>query len=203
MLHYSHISLRKNVFFFNCCHRNLLLIFLIHYHLHDNFVGMKMKVATSTLIYRKVLKLSKSALAETTVGQMVNLISNDASRFELATVHFHYLWLAPLETIIVMVLMYFYVGYSGMIGIILLLAFVPYQSTLYFQLVQIFFIFFVLHYTTIAVYMGKKTSIYRLATAIKTDERIRLMNEIISGIQVIKMYTWEKPFAKLVEISRR
>lgn len=162
-----------------------------------------MKVATSTLIYRKVLKLSKSALAETTVGQMVNLISNDASRFELATVHFHYLWLAPLETIIVMVLMYFYVGYSGMIGIILLLAFVPYQSTLYFQLVQIFCIFFILHYTTIAVYMGKKTSIYRLATAIKTDERIRLMNEIISGIQVIKMYTWEKPFAKLVEISRR
>lgn len=96
-----------------------------------------MKVATSTLIYRKALKLSKSALAETTVGQMVNLISNDAARFELATVHFHYLWLAPLETVIVMVLMYFYVGYSGMIGIILLLAFVPYQSTLYFELVQI------------------------------------------------------------------
>ncbi|XP_066143639.1 probable multidrug resistance-associated protein lethal(2)03659 isoform X2 [Euwallacea fornicatus] len=141
---------------------------------------MKIRVATSTLIYRKVLKLTKSSLAETTVGQMVNLISNDVGRFELATIHAHYLWLAPLETIVVLILMYFQVGFTGMIGVVLLLAFIPYQ-----------------------MYMGKKTSIYRLATAIKTDERIRLMNEIISGIQVIKMYTWEKPFAKLVEMARR
>lgn len=29
------------------------------------------------------------------------------------------------------------------------------------------------------------------------------MNEIISGVQVIKMYTWEKPFAKLITYARR
>lgn len=74
---------------------------------------MKIRVATSALVYRKALKLSKSSLVETTVGQMVNLISNDVGRFELATTHIHSLWMAPIETVVVLVLIYFYVGPTG------------------------------------------------------------------------------------------
>ncbi|XP_066143697.1 probable multidrug resistance-associated protein lethal(2)03659 isoform X2 [Euwallacea fornicatus] len=142
-------------------------------------MGIKIKVAATALVYRKALKLSRSSLAETNIGQMVNLISNDVTRFENAVKHIHSLWIGPIEMLIIVILLYFYVGPSGMTGVAFLMLFLPVQ-----------------------MWLGKKTSNFRLNTAMRTDERIRLMNEIISGIQVIKMYTWEKPFAKLVEISR-
>jgi len=54
-----------------------------------------------------------------------------------------------------------------------------------------------------AAYCGKLIAKLRKQIAIRTDDRMRLMNEIVLGIQVIKMYAWEKPFAKLVEVARR
>ncbi|KAG5889081.1 hypothetical protein JTB14_004925 [Gonioctena quinquepunctata] len=159
---------------------SLLNVLLIHYfNLRIMQVGMKMRIASCSLVYRKALKLNKSALAETTVGQMVNLLSNDVGRFDLATHFMHQLIMGPLETLLVMYLCYSSLGYTGLIGTVFLLVSIPFQS-----------------------WLGKKTSQFRLNTALRTDERVRLMNEIISGIQVIKMYAWEKSFAKLVEIAR-
>lgn len=51
--------------------------------------------------------------------------------------------------------------------------------------------------------MGKTAATFRLRTAKRSDKRVRIMNEIIQGIQVIKMYAWETSFAKLVDKVRK
>lgn len=56
---------------------------------------------------------------------------------------------------------------------------------------------------TFSGYTGKLSAIYRKQTALKTDERVRMMDEVISGIQVIKMYAWEKPFEALIRFARK
>jgi len=50
--------------------------------------------------------------------------------------------------------------------------------------------------------MGSLFGRLRLLVAERTDKRIRIMNEIVSAIGVIKMYTWEIPFSLLVSDSR-
>lgn len=115
-------------------------IFVVHpYMMAILHMGMKMRIACCSLIYRKALKLSRTALGETTIGQAVNLLSNDVSRFDVAIIFLHYLWLGPLETVIITYFMYREVGISAVFGVAALLMFIPLQG--------IYFFFFLLELT--------------------------------------------------------
>ncbi|XP_017863871.1 PREDICTED: probable multidrug resistance-associated protein lethal(2)03659 [Drosophila arizonae] len=155
------------------------VLFMHPYMLGMFHTGMKVRVAMCSMIYRKALRLSRTALGDTTIGQVVNLISNDVGRLDVSVIHTHYLWLGPVEIAVVTWLMYREIGVSAFFGVAIMLLFIPLQA-----------------------YLGKKTSSLRLKTALRTDERVRMMNEIISGIQVIKMYAWEIPFSNMINYVR-
>ncbi|XP_076603001.1 ATP-binding cassette sub-family C member 4-like [Chaetodon auriga] len=165
-----------------CISLTSIALALLHhlYFYHVQRAGMKIRVAMCHMIYRKALCLNSKAFAKTTTGQIVNLLSNDVNKFDEVTLYLHFLWIGPLQAATVLVLLMHTIGPSCLAGMAVLCILMP---------VQIMF--------------GRLFSTLRAETAVLTDDRIRTMNEVISGIRVIKMYGWEKPFAALVDEIRR
>ncbi|CAG9107766.1 unnamed protein product [Plutella xylostella] len=142
--------------------------------------GMKLRIATSTLMFRKIMRMDNGSLGETTAGKVVNLLSNDLQRFDLAFLFLHYVWIIPLQLTAVCYLGYRQAGVAALIGLAALVVIaLPMQGGL-----------------------GRLLGTLRMKTAEKTDARIKIMSEVINGIQVIKMYAWEIPFEKVVGARR-
>ncbi|XP_033471879.1 ATP-binding cassette sub-family C member 4 [Epinephelus lanceolatus] len=155
---------------------------LLHhlYFYHVQRAGMKIRVAMCHMIYNKALRLSSSAMGKTTTGQIVNLLSNDVMKFDEVTIFLHFLWVGPLQAAVVVGLLWSEIGPSCLAGMVVLMFLMPTQTM-----------------------FGRLFSKFRSKTAVLTDSRIRTMNEVVSGIRIIKMYAWEKPFAALVSEVRR
>ncbi|CAG9819495.1 unnamed protein product [Phaedon cochleariae] len=143
-------------------------------------VGMRVRIACCSLVYRKMLRLSQASLGETAAGQLVNLMSNDVQRFDLASSQLHYIWIMPFLFVTAFYIIYDSVGWAALAAMLAMtVQSVPLQG-----------------------YLSKVQGVLRYKIAQRTDFRVKLMSEIVSGIQVIKMYAWEKPFEKMVENSR-
>ncbi|KAL3283447.1 hypothetical protein HHI36_006592 [Cryptolaemus montrouzieri] len=160
-----------------CC----LSAFLDHHSMHALFsIGMRIRVAVSSLIYRKILKLSPHLETKVTTGQIVNLLSNDASKFAYHLDVLHWLWIAPIQVTILTYSIWKQIGISTSIGIS----------------------FFVIILLPQQLIIAKLLSKYQEKKSKNTDHRITMMSYISSGIQVIKMYVWEKPFELIIEGAR-
>ncbi|XP_055617486.1 ATP-binding cassette sub-family C member 4-like [Toxorhynchites rutilus septentrionalis] len=151
-----------------------------HFILYIFQIGMKIRVACCSLLYKKALRITKAAGTDGITGQVINLMSNDVAKFDIATGFVHDIWKGPIELLVLGFFIYREIGVAGLIGIVFLLSFIPLQG-----------------------WVGKKAASYRLKTATRTDRRVRFMNEIIQGIQVIKMYAWEDSFGRMVDTIRR
>uniref|UniRef100_A0A674EUC4 Cystic fibrosis transmembrane conductance regulator n=1 Tax=Salmo trutta TaxID=8032 RepID=A0A674EUC4_SALTR len=163
------------------CLSTLILAITHHlYFFHVQRSGMKMRVAMCHMIYKKALCLSSAAMGKTTTGQIVNLLSNDVNKFDEVTIFLHFLWVGPLQAAAVLGLLWVEIGPSCLAGMAVLVILMPTQTM-----------------------FGRLFSKFRSKTAALTDNRIRTMNEVVSGIRIIKMYAWEKPFSALVNDVRR
>lgn len=80
------------------------------------------------ICFIQALKLSKTSLGETTVGQIMNLLSNDVNRFDIALRFVQFIWIGPLATFVVTYFLWQEIGLSSLVGVSVILAVIPLQG---------------------------------------------------------------------------
>ncbi|XP_044266668.1 probable multidrug resistance-associated protein lethal(2)03659 isoform X2 [Tribolium madens] len=143
-------------------------------------LGLGVKAAICSLIYRKSLRLNSDCLAEVTVGKVTTIINKDVDAFQEFIAFGNDIWIAFIQTGIICYLIYRKIGIASWAGVIFFFAVLPIQ-----------------------ILIGKLAYNLRLKCNRKTDERLELTQEVLSAIKVIKMYTWEKFFETKICKARK
>ncbi|KFH67872.1 hypothetical protein MVEG_06603 [Podila verticillata NRRL 6337] len=142
-------------------------------------LGLEFRAGLVSMIYRKSLKLSPNARRETTVGEISNHMSVDAERISQAVTYIPEIILAPFEICVGMWLLYQQLGPSAFTGLGVVLLIVPIQGLI-----------------------AKKLNVAKDKKLEAMDNRVRLMNEILSSIKIVKLYAWERSFRGKLDTIR-
>ncbi|PVD27620.1 hypothetical protein C0Q70_12786 [Pomacea canaliculata] len=137
--------------------------------------GMQLKTILIAAIYRKSLTMNSAARRLATGGEIVNLMSVDCQRIQDVMNFFFYAWTTPLQVIMVVGVLYVYIGPSVFAGVIMLLLLVPLNS-----------------------YIASRQQKLNISNLKFKDQRLRLTTEVLSGIKVLKLYAWEPSFEKMI-----
>uniref|UniRef100_A0A9J8B2K0 ATP-binding cassette, sub-family C (CFTR/MRP), member 3 n=1 Tax=Cyprinus carpio carpio TaxID=630221 RepID=A0A9J8B2K0_CYPCA len=161
---------------------SLLQTLILHQHFQYCFVtGMRLRSGIIGAIYRKSLVITNEAKRSSTVGEVVNLMSVDAQRFMDLTTFLNMLWSAPLQIILALFFLWRNLGPSVLAGVAVMVLLIPFNA-----------------------FIAMKTRTYQVEQMKHKDDRIKLMNEILNGIKVLKLYAWEVSFKeKILQIRQK
>nr|XP_047906947.1 cystic fibrosis transmembrane conductance regulator [Anser cygnoides] len=158
----------------------LVRTLLIHpsiFGLHH--IGMQIRIALFSLIYKKTLKLSSKVLDKISTGQLVSLLSNNLNKFDEGLALAHFVWIAPLQVALLMGLLWDMLQASAFSGLAFLIVMAFFQA-----------------------WLGQRMMKYRDKRAGKINERLVITSEIIENIQSVKAYCWEDAMEKMIESLR-
>uniref|UniRef100_A0A803XY86 Cystic fibrosis transmembrane conductance regulator n=2 Tax=Meleagris gallopavo TaxID=9103 RepID=A0A803XY86_MELGA len=158
----------------------LVRTLLIHpsiFGLHH--IGMQIRIALFSLIYKKTLKLSSKVLDKISTGQLVSLLSNNLNKFDEGLALAHFVWIAPLQVALLMGLLWDMLQASAFAGLAFLIVMAFFQA-----------------------WLGQMMMKYRDRRAGKINERLVITSEIIENIQSVKAYCWEDAMEKMIESLR-
>lgn len=138
-------------------------------------VGMRIRSVLIAAIYKKSLKISSSARKETSTGEIVNLMAVDAQRFMDLASTLNIIWSAPLQIVLAFYFLWRQLGPSVITGLAVMIILIPINGCI-----------------------AHRTKILQTQQMKSKDHRVKLINEILNGIKLLKLYAWEPCFENQV-----
>lgn len=158
----------------------LQAVFLHKHHLIVTREAMHIRAATVATIFSKTLCLSSHSRDTLTQGKITNMMSTDSQRLMDLWLYMHYIWSTPLQIVVTLSLLYFFLGKTAFVAAFLTALFIPLQMGL----------------------ASRHSRLSKEASA-ATDHRVDVLNEIVQGIRAIKYFAWEKLFVERANEARR
>ncbi|KAJ2964710.1 hypothetical protein NQ176_g10780 [Zarea fungicola] len=153
---------------------------MVHQYFQLAFVtGLRIKGGLGSSIYRKALKLSNEGRSTKSTGDIVNYMAVDAQRLQDLTQFAQQAWSAPFQIIICMVSLYNLVGWSMIAGVAVMIIMMPIQG--------------------LVARLMKRLQKEQMKNK---DARSRLINEIITNMKSIKLYSWGAAFMNKLNYVR-
>ncbi|XP_072320763.1 ATP-binding cassette sub-family C member 12 [Eucyclogobius newberryi] len=140
--------------------------------------AVRLKGAFSALAFQKILSLKVNT--GLTMGELINVLTNDGHRVFEAVIFGGFLLVSPVLFIACLAYACYVLGATALTGVVTFLLLLPLQISI-----------------------GKMIQKFRIPTIKSTDSRVRKMNEILNSVKLIKMYAWEESFEKEVAGIRK
>ncbi|XP_070203291.1 multidrug resistance-associated protein 1-like [Littorina saxatilis] len=170
--------------------------FIFHQTQHNMMpLGMRVKSSIITAVYQKALTMSNESRRQSTVGEIVNLMSIDCQRLQDVTAFLYLTWSGPLTIAIALYQLW------GILG----------PLTIAIALDQLWGILgpaclaglgVMLLVIPVNLVVVSKQRKLQIATMRIKDQRLKLMAEVLNGIKVLKLYGWEPSFQDKVLYHR-
>jgi len=155
----------------------LRMVLLQHNYLISILEGVRCKCAVQALVYDKSLRLMTSHIDE---GRVINHMTVDPVHIVTFYNLAHYVWTLPIETTTGFLILYFQLGKSALISSFVVLLLVPVQYVLALRLARI------------------HKCIMELS-----DRRLKISNELLQSIKLLKLFAWERLVERSVRSARR
>ncbi|KAJ8388599.1 hypothetical protein AAFF_G00131640 [Aldrovandia affinis] len=143
-------------------------------------LGMQIRIALFSLIYKKTLKLSSRVLDKISTGQLVSLMSAHLNKLDESLGLAHFVWIAPLQCILCVGLIWELIEASGFCTLAALTLLALMQACL-----------------------SQKMGPHRTKRAKMISKRLALTSEIVENIHSVKAYGWEEIMETIIKNIRQ